>query len=194
MFMIRRTSPCYIRRVQSAISPNKAQNIAVKAGAWRAASSGPRQTVGQQRLQHPAPGPSRLASSPGCSSRPSPPARDLEHTTHPLRASASSLFGRRMYLGLRRGGMMAMGIVRTTRHRRAAALILLCGACFGPSRGLTGACSRERAATPGTFPGRPRPGLPPGRCSRAPWPGSRRVCSRRAAPSSDILPGRWLWS
>lgn len=61
MFMIRRTSPCYIRQVQSAISPNKSQNISVKAEAWRPASSEPNQTVGKQRLQHPAPGGSRLA-------------------------------------------------------------------------------------------------------------------------------------
>lgn len=65
MFMIRRTSPCYIRQVQSAISPNKSQNISVKAEAWRAASSEPHQTAGEQRLQHPAPGgaePGRIAA------------------------------------------------------------------------------------------------------------------------------------
>lgn len=56
MFMIRRTSPCYIRQVQSSISPNKSQNISVNSEAWLAASAEQNQTVGKERLQHPCSG------------------------------------------------------------------------------------------------------------------------------------------
>ena len=52
MFMILRTSPCYIRQVQSSISPNNSQNISVNSEAWLRARPEQHQTVGEQRLQH----------------------------------------------------------------------------------------------------------------------------------------------
>ena len=52
MFMILRTSPCYIRQVQSSISPNNSQNISENSEAWLRARPEQHQTAGEERLQH----------------------------------------------------------------------------------------------------------------------------------------------
>lgn len=53
MFMILRTSPCYMRQVQSSISPSNSQNISVNSEAWLTASPEQNQTVSEQYFQYP---------------------------------------------------------------------------------------------------------------------------------------------